>query len=77
MPQYLISMADRKVILRNFEGVISGYTEPEDKHSHCIQCGVCEKHSHIGITSLFGGDRVSIEPAGLHEERKRFRQPKE
>jgi len=76
MPQYLISMADRKVILRNFEGVISAYTEPEDRHSACVDCGICEKHTHIGITSLFGGDKVSIEPEGLHEERKNFRQSK-
>ncbi|MBS3950283.1 MAG: lysine 2,3-aminomutase, partial [Peptococcaceae bacterium] len=41
MPQYLISMSDRKVILRNFEGVISAYTEPEERTSGCTDCGLC------------------------------------
>jgi len=76
MPQYLISMADRKVILRNFEGVISAYTEPLDKHSDCVNCGICKEHAPIGITSLFGEEKISIEPAGLHEERKHFRHSK-
>jgi len=73
MPQYLISMSDRKVILRNFEGVISAYTEPEDRSSGCTNCGLCREHDHIGLTSLFRGDKVSIEPAGLREERRCFR----
>ncbi len=30
-PQYLISQSTDKVILRNYEGVICSYTEPEDK----------------------------------------------
>lgn len=73
MPQYLISMSDRKVILRNFEGVISAYTEPEERTSGCTDCGLCREHGHIGITKLFRGDAVSIEPDGLKEERQRFR----
>jgi lysine 2,3-aminomutase len=73
MPQYMISMSERKVILRNFEGVISAYTEPEDGRSSCTHCGYCEEHDHIGLTKLFGGDAVSIEPEGLKEERRRFR----
>jgi len=73
MPQYLISMSDRKVILRNFEGVISAYTEPEERTSGCTDCGLCREHDHIGITKLFRGDAVSIEPQGLKEERQHFR----
>jgi len=47
MPQYLISMSDRKVILRNFEGVISAYTEPEERNSSCIDCGL--RQDHYGV----------------------------
>lgn len=73
MPQYLISMSDRKVILRNFEGVISAYTEPEERTSGCTNCGLCREHEHVGITKLFRGEQVSIEPEGLKAERQHFR----
>ncbi|MBS3984976.1 MAG: lysine 2,3-aminomutase [Selenomonadales bacterium] len=76
MPQYLISMSERKVVLRNFEGVISAYTEPDDRVSSCTDCKLCADHHHTGLTKLFSGDKVSLEPAGLHQERKRFRRGK-
>lgn len=41
MPNYLISQTPRKVILRNFEGVITTYTEPEHYENIC-HCPVCE-----------------------------------
>lgn len=34
-PQYLISLSDRKVILRNYEGVVCSYAEPGEKLSDC------------------------------------------
>jgi lysine 2,3-aminomutase len=76
MPQYLISMSERKVILRNFEGVISAYTEPDERVSSCTNCKLCQAHAHTGLTKLFSGDKVSLEPAGLHQERKRLRRGK-
>lgn len=35
MPQYVISQSPHKVVLRNFEGVITTYTEPEEYHEEC------------------------------------------
>lgn len=40
-PQYLISQTDRQVILRNYEGKIFTYTEPENNLSHCT-CPTCK-----------------------------------
>ena len=40
MPNYLISETPRKVILRNFEGVITSYTQPEHYVQNC-HCDVC------------------------------------
>lgn len=74
MPNYLISMSDRKVLLRNFEGVISAYTEPANAKASCTDCSECQEEEAFGLMKLFRGDAVSIEPAGLKEERKRFRQ---
>lgn len=41
MPNYLISQTPRKVVLRNFEGVLTTYTEPEHYNNIC-HCPVCE-----------------------------------
>ncbi|MCG8638687.1 MAG: lysine 2,3-aminomutase, partial [Desulfobacterales bacterium] len=57
-PQYLISQSDRKVILRNYEGVICAYTEPEDKLSHCHECDLCKDQKHIGIEKLLHTDDI-------------------
>lgn len=45
MPNYLISWSDNKVILRNYEGVITTYHEPDDYSSnncdlHCDACSL-------------------------------------
>lgn len=41
MPNYLISQTPRKVVLRNFEGVITTYTEPE-RYENVCHCPICE-----------------------------------
>jgi len=72
MPQYLISRSDRKVILRNYEGVISVYEEPEDNRSECHDCGYCKKlNDHIGLARLFSGEKASLEPADLERASRR------
>ena len=63
MPQYLISQAPGKVVLRNFEGVITTYTEPmEYENCHCPEC---EGLRTEGVESLLEGKEMSIEPARL------------
>ncbi len=53
IPQYLISMAHNQVILRNYEGVISKYVEPDDYHFEC-HCEDCEgDHERTGVSGLF------------------------
>jgi len=39
-PNYVISQTPRKVVLRNFEGVLTTYTEPEHYENKC-RCPVC------------------------------------
>ena len=41
-PQYVISQSDRQVVLRNYEGKIFVYTEPENNRSHCC-CPTCKE----------------------------------
>jgi lysine 2,3-aminomutase len=40
-PQYLISQSDQQVVLRNYEGKIFVYTEPENYRSNC-KCDSCK-----------------------------------
>ncbi|MBQ7191505.1 MAG: lysine 2,3-aminomutase [Paludibacteraceae bacterium] len=73
MPQYVISQAPGRVVLRNFEGVITTYTEPLDykNECHCPQCEA-ERQKKVsadkavdGVISLLEGERMNIEPAHL------------
>jgi len=75
MPNYVISQSPRKVILRNFEGVITTYTEPAEYHEDC-HCEACEAKRKIeeGVASLLEtNDRLSLEPSHLmrHERNKK------
>lgn len=64
MPQYLISMAPGKVVLRNFEGVITTYTEPTDYVNEC-NCEYCKQMRSEGVQTLLEGKVLSIEPSHL------------
>ena len=67
MPDYVISQTPKKVILRNFEGVITTYTEPENYKETC-QCEYCrgEKEKKlVGVAGLEQGLALSLEPKGL------------
>lgn len=64
MPQYLISMAPGKVVLRNFEGVITTYTEPTDYVNEC-NCEYCRQMRSEGVQTLLEGKVLSIEPSHL------------
>ncbi len=71
-PQYLVSQSDRKVILRNFEGLLSTYVEPENKLSHCHDCGLCDSQpATIGVARLLQGDEIRLEPAGFARPKRR------
>jgi len=53
IPTYLISQANHQVILRNYEGIISKYTEPADYVSDC-HCEDCEaERERTGVAKLF------------------------
>ncbi|HPF53555.1 MAG TPA: lysine 2,3-aminomutase [Eubacteriales bacterium] len=67
MPNYVISQTPHKVILRNFEGVITTYTEPEHYEETC-NCEVCrgeKKVELVGVAGLEQGQQMAMEPKGL------------
>jgi lysine 2,3-aminomutase len=74
-PQYMLSMSDEKVILRNYEGVIAAYTEPREKNSPCKNCENCSRLLHdadkVGLANLFTERKVSLVPKGNMREKRR------
>jgi lysine 2,3-aminomutase len=67
MPNYVICMGENRVILRNYEGVITTYTQP----AQAAAPGVSGTHFHAeykakgGVASLLAGDQLCLEPANL------------
>ena len=68
MPNYLISETPRKVILRNFEGVITSYTQPEHyvQDCHCDVCMGKKKAEKTGVAWVAEGTKQRyLEPTKL------------
>ena len=68
MPNYLISETPRKVILRNFEGVITSYTQPEHyvQNCHCDVCTGKKKVEKTGVAWVAEGTKQRyLEPTKL------------
>jgi len=84
MPNYIISWATNKVVLRNYEGIITSYKEPEDyKNPDCSKgCEGCKLHrkTHnadeyraIGIEKLLmdSNDTISLIPENNNRLQRR------
>lgn len=71
MPQYIISQSPKRVVLRNFEGVVTTYAEPEAYNDHC-NCEVCtaERHKITGVGGLLQGNQVNLELKNLDREKR-------
>jgi lysine 2,3-aminomutase len=64
MPNYVISSAPGKIVLRNYEGVITTYSEPLHYESDC-SCESCKSEHRDGVSGLLQGERISLEPKHL------------
>ncbi len=69
MPNYLISQAPGKVVLRNFEGVFTTYSEPDHYVPSC-DCDDCKKQKLEGISGLLSGTRIALEPEYLKRKER-------
>jgi lysine 2,3-aminomutase len=71
-PQYLISMGAGKVVLRNYEGGIFVYEEPDDYKPSCNENYISkDEQSTIGISGLLEEKHKFLIPYG-NERRKRI-----
>jgi len=72
MPNYVISRTPDKVILRNYEGVITTYTQPRLPALPCT-CDYCtgkKKYEYEGVEGLHRGQRLAMEPQDLLRHRR-------
>jgi len=75
MPNYLITRGENKVVLRNYEGVITTYTEPV--HTTPAPVAKPEPSSKVykpkdGVATLLAGDKLCLEPADLSRKKRKF-----
>lgn len=79
MPNYVISQSPTKTVLRNFEGVITSYPEPQNYKPHdpstCEYCKQAEHQEIEGVAGLMADRRINLEPKYLvRENRRKFQQ---
>ena len=72
MPSYIISQSPRKIILRNFEGVITSYTEPDpyEERCHCETCQKEQAEKLVGVAGVVREKKISLRPQGLLREKR-------
>ncbi len=80
-PNYQLSTAPGAVVLRNYEGVITRYTEPADLQSPCPSgCNICgengddnyRKGSNRGVSAVLqNGGIDELLPAGMQRASRR------
>ena len=76
LPNYLLSMSDSRVVVRNYEGFVSTYVQPSGYHAHDARtCAYCQAHrgegQQEGVAALLAGHSPHIAPEGwraLHEK---------
>ena len=76
MPQYVISQAPGKVVLRNYEGYITTYEEPMDYDPHLIDhldrlSAHSQEPGQSGVSGLLEGEAMAIKPEGFDGLHKR------
>jgi len=71
LPNYLVSASDSRVIVRNYEGFISTYIQPEvyTPHNHAT-CHHCQNQARPfgGVAGLLAGERSTIVPEGWRDQ---------
>jgi lysine 2,3-aminomutase len=76
-PNYLISMSDKRWILRNYEGGVFEFPEVEgDRVSKCPpSCKMCKEfetlESNEGVAAVLSGKKMNLVPEGTLREARR------
>jgi lysine 2,3-aminomutase len=70
MPNYLLSMSEHNVVIRNYEGYVASYEQSTSYVPHDpATCDFCShkrlEPGQVGLTGLLDGEEKSIKPDGL------------
>ena len=76
LPNYMLSMSDSRVVVRNYEGFISSYAQPTDYRPHdphmCRYCKAqTSENGQEGVSALLHGERLSIAPQDWEKNHRR------
>ena len=76
MPNYVLCRSDSKLILRNYEGVVTTYTQPPDTTTDCGRCKICKNTYKLcaptgGVATLLNGEKIVIEPENLKRKHRK------
>jgi len=76
LPNYLLSMSESRVIVRNYEGFIITYVQPAEYRSHDPStCPYCqerrEESGQEGVAGLLAGRASTIAPESWHSQHAR------
>ncbi len=80
LPNYLVSLSDARVVVRNYEGFITTYTQPVDYHGHdSSTCAYCQQRARQdgqeGVAGLLAGNARAITPEGWRDAHQRSTGP--
>lgn len=73
MPNYVLSQSVDRVVVRNYEGYMSAYTQPDEYARHDpATCPACQarkaegrQEGQEGVSALLNGSRLDIAPEGF------------
>lgn len=75
LPSYLLSQSPERVVVRNYEGFISTYTQPARVPAHdpatCAYCQAALAEEQEGVAGLLAGHRRAIAPADWQQTHER------
>ncbi len=84
MPDYVISRGPGKIVLRNYEGFITTYTEPDEPYERDLEHQLryldgpprreMENIVQRGVSGLASGQHMTIKPEGFDEVHRRGRE---
>jgi lysine 2,3-aminomutase len=80
LPNYLLSMSDSRVVVRNYEGFVTTYIQPASYRSHNpATCSYCQtqrrEEGQAGIAGLLAGQALTVAPEGWHNLHRRSTVP--
>lgn len=80
LPSYMLSMSESKVVVRNYEGFISVYTQPTEYVSHDPKtCPYCQSQREAGgqegVAGLLAGHSREVAPEGWYTSHQRGAAP--